>query len=79
MGTYPRKSCLFGGFYERLVAPVKNCLKKTLGKAKLDFNELLIILHEIELILNSKPLTYVTDDVVDDVLTPNHVLFGRSL
>ena len=58
---------------------MKNCLKKTLGRAKLDFNELLTVLHEIELILNSKPLTYVTDDVVDDVLTPNHVLFGRNL
>ena len=62
-----------------MVGPVKNCLKKTLGQAKLDFNELLIVLHEIELILNSKPLTYVTDDVVDDILTPNHILFGRNL
>ena len=75
----PEKAAWFGGFYERMVAPVKNCLKKTLGRAKLDFNELLTVLHEIELILNSKPLTYVTDDVVDDVLTPNHVLFGRNL
>ena len=29
--------------------------------------------------MNSKPLTYVTDDVVDDILTPNHILFGRDL
>ena len=75
----PEKAAWFGGFYERMVAPVKNCLKKTLGRAKLDFNELLTVLREIELILNSKPLTYVTDDVADDILTPNHVLFGRNL
>ena len=37
------------------------------------------MLHEIELILNSKPLTHVSDDITDDILTPNHVLFGRRL
>ena len=75
----PEKAAWFGGFNERLVGPVKNCLKKSLGKARLDFNELLTVLHEIELILNSKPLTYVSDDASDDVLTPNHILFGRRL
>ena len=75
----PEKAALFGGFSERLVTLVKNCLTKTLGKAKLDFKELLIVLHEIELVLNSKPLRRVTNDVVDDILTPNHVLFGRNL
>ena len=75
----PEKAAWFGGFYERMVAPVKNCLKKTLGKSRLDFNELLTVLHEIELILNSKPLTHVSDDITDDILTPNHVLFGRRL
>ena len=75
----PEKAAWFGGFYERMVGPVKNCLKKTLGRAKLNFNELLTVLHEIELVLNSKPLTYVTDDVTDDILTPNHILFGRNL
>ena len=75
----PEKAAWFGGFYERLVAPVKNCLKKTLGKSRLDFNELLTVLHEVELILNSKPLTHISDDINDDILTPNHVLFGRKL
>ena len=75
----PERAAWFGGFYERIVAPVKNCLKKTLGKARLTFNELLTVLHEVELILNSKPLSYVSDDVSDDILTPNHVLFGRRL
>ena len=75
----PEKAAWFGVFYERLVGPVKNCLKKSLGKARLDFNELLTVLHEIELILNSKPLTYMSDDASDDVLTPNHILFGRRL
>ena len=77
--TFPRKQRGLGGFYERLVAPVKNCLKKTLGKSRLDFNELLTVLHEVELILNSKPLTHISDDINDDILTPNHVLFGRKL
>ena len=75
----PEKAAWFGGFYERLVGPIKNCLKKSLGKSKLNFNELLSVLHEIELILNSKPLTYISDDARDEILTPNHVLFGRRL
>ena len=40
----------------RLVSIIKRCLKKTVGKASLNFYELQIDLSEIELILNSRPL-----------------------
>ncbi|GFW02565.1 integrase catalytic domain-containing protein [Trichonephila clavipes] len=49
----------WGGFYERLV---KDPLGKILGKALLTFEELGTILVEIEYIVNSRPLKYVTDD-----------------
>ena len=69
----------YGGFWERLVFVVKRCLKKTVGKASLKFYELQIVLPEIELILNSRPLNQLCDDDTNDILTPNHLLFGRKL
>ena len=33
----------------------------------------------IEGIVNSRPLTYIYDDDVEEVLTPSHLLLGRRL
>ena len=52
----------WGGFYERLVQSVKRCLKKTLGRTILNFDQLNTLLIEIEGILNSRPFIYVEDD-----------------
>ena len=38
------KAPWWGGFFERLIQSVKRCLKKTIGKAKLTYDELLIVL-----------------------------------
>ena len=69
----------YGGFWERLVSSVKRCLKKTVGNTHLSYVELLTVLLEIELILNSRPLVHIYDDNTEEVLTPNHLLFGRKL
>ena len=37
------------------------------------------IIFEIEHILNSRPLTMLFDDDEEQVLTPNHLLYGRQL
>ena len=66
-----------GGFYERLVQSVKRCLKRSIGRAELTYVELQTILSEIELILNSRPLGPIYDDN-QEILTPNHLLFGRK-
>ena len=68
-----------GGFWERLVGLCKRCLKKVVGKRKLTFDELKVIIFEIETILNNRPLCYVYDDIDDIALTPNSLLFGRTL
>ena len=36
-------------------------------------------MFEIELTLNSRSLSEIYDDDVGEVLTPNHLLFGRPL
>ena len=37
------------------------------------------VLLEIENVLNSRPLCYLYDDDQEDIVTPNHLLYGRKL
>ena len=69
----------FGGIWERLVSPVKRLMKKTPGNSMVCFSELQVLLYEIELVLNSRPLGFVYDNDLQEILTPNHLLFGCKL
>ena len=69
----------WGGFYERLVRSVKGPLRKTLGKARLTYEEMETILIEVECVVNSRPLTYMEEDNVTEPLTPSHLLTGRNI
>lgn len=69
----------WGGFYERMVGTAKRCLRKVLGNAKLNADELLTVLTEVEATLNSRPLTYEYDEVGAEMLTPSHLIYGRRL
>ena len=69
----------FGGVWERLVASVKRCIKKVVGTKKLTFVELQTLIAEIESILNNRPIGVDYEDDHEDVLTPNHLVFGRRL
>ena len=68
----------WGGFFERMVQLVKRCLQKLVGKAKLTYKELQTSLTEVEAILNSQPLTYISASDLDEPLTP-HLILGRRL
>ncbi|GBN21007.1 hypothetical protein AVEN_204555-1, partial [Araneus ventricosus] len=60
-----------GGFWERLIGMLKSILRKVLGKASLQFEELCTVLCDVEGIINSRPLTYLNEDNEDLVaLTP---------
>ena len=58
---------------------VKRCLKKTLGQLSVSYGELLTTLFEIEAILNSRPLSFVSTEDVEEPLTPSHLLLGRRI
>ncbi|GFS47489.1 uncharacterized protein TNCV_1612271 [Trichonephila clavipes] len=66
----------WGGFWERLVRTVKELLRRTLGKAIFTYEELLAISCECEKVVNSRPLTYLSEDMQDlTPITPARFLF----
>ncbi|XP_043188889.1 uncharacterized protein LOC122363540 [Amphibalanus amphitrite] len=66
-----------GGVWERLVSSVKRALRVVLGNQCVSEEVLCTVLTEIEFVLNSRPLTYVSTDIGDpEPLTPNHFVLG---
>ena len=68
----------WGGYWERMVGCVKRCLRKVLGNARLTRDELSTVFTEVESTLNSRPLTYLYDEL-GEALTPSHLLYGHRL
>lgn len=57
---------------------MKTALYTCVGAQPVSVEVLLTVLLEVESILNSKPLGYVSADVADaDPVTPNSLLMGR--
>ena len=54
-------------------------LRKAIGRSQFRYDKLLTAVTEIEAILNSRPLSYVSADDVEEPLTPFHLLSGRRL
>lgn len=73
------KAPWWGGVFERLVKCVKRCLRKMIGQAKLSQDELLTALAEVEMVLNSRPLTVVSAEDLEEPLTPSHLIIGRRI
>jgi len=75
----PPRSPWWGGWWERLVRSVKGALKKSVGKRCLVRSELETVLHEVEGCVNSRPLTFLSDEASEALpLTPSHFLIGKS-
>ena len=54
-------------------------MKKVAGKAFLNYDELITLLIEIEQTLNTRSLTYLSDNNEDDAITPSHLLYGQNI
>jgi hypothetical protein len=73
-------SSWWGGNFERYVGTCKAALRRSLGRALCTFEELQTLLVEIEGIINSRPLTEVSQDPQEPTcLTPAHFYLGAKL
>ena len=69
----------WGGVFERMIQSTKRCIRKTIGKTRLTYDELISVLAEVEMILNSRPLSYIEADDREQPLTPSHLIMGRRV
>ena len=73
------KAPWWGGVFERMIKLTKRCLRKMVGQAKLSLDELQTAIVEIESIINSRPLSYLTSGDMEEPPTPSHLLIGRRV
>ena len=62
-----------------MIGCTKRCLRKTLGNARINYQDLLTVLNEIENVLNNRPLTVVYYDKILQALKPNKLLYGHNI
>ena len=67
----PLYSAWVGSAWERLIRVLKNCLYKVVGRSKLTYFEFLTSLSNIQLAINSRPLTYRSSTAGLEFITPN--------
>ncbi|XP_055585254.1 uncharacterized protein LOC129738093 [Uranotaenia lowii] len=71
----PPRSPNFGGLWEAAVKSFKRHFRRTIGNNPLTYDELHTVVHQISAILNSRPLTPLSNDPDDyQALTPGHFL-----
>ncbi|XP_037942389.1 uncharacterized protein LOC119675273 [Teleopsis dalmanni] len=77
---FPRVAPHFGGMWEAGGKSLKYYLKRVIGETNLAYEEMSTLLHQIEAVLNSRPLYQQSDGVGEDaVLIPAHFLIEKSL
>ena len=60
------KAPWWGGIFEWLIQSTKICLRKIIGQASFSYDELLTAVIEVESVLNSRPLSYVSGNDLDE-------------
>ncbi|KYN31629.1 hypothetical protein ALC56_14128 [Trachymyrmex septentrionalis] len=70
----------FDGLWEAAIKSTKYHMKRIISNASLNYDEISTIIAEIEAILNSRPISPMSDDPNNvQVLTLGHFLIGQSL
>lgn len=76
----PPRSPWRNGQAERMVGSLKRALRATLGNQRASLEEFRTVLCQCEAVVNSRPLTTVSDDSRDAIpISPSHLIMGRSL
>jgi Pao retrotransposon peptidase/Family of unknown function (DUF5641)/Protein of unknown function (DUF1759)/Putative peptidase (DUF1758)/Integrase core domain/Integrase zinc binding domain/Reverse transcriptase (RNA-dependent DNA polymerase) len=76
----PPRSPHWGGIWESAIKSAKFHMIRIIGNVSLTFEEISTVLAQIEAILNSRPISAMSNDPSDlECLTPGHFLIGSSL
>ncbi len=67
------------GFRATIVRSTKCCLRKALGQAKFSHDELLTSLIKIEMVLNSRPLTYISSSDLEEPITVKPIAITAAM
>ncbi|KAG8198525.1 hypothetical protein JTE90_017390 [Oedothorax gibbosus] len=71
----PPTAAWWGGWWKRLIRVMKDLLKRVLGRALLSQEEMFTVLCDCESLMNSRPLTYISENNKDPVpLSPSMFL-----
>ena len=62
-----------------MIKSAKRCLRKAIGREALTYDELLTLVVEVEAVLNSRPLSYISTDDMEEPLTPSHLITGHRI
>lgn len=73
------RAAWWGGIFERMIGSMKRCLRKMIGRATFTYEELLTAVTEVEVVVNSRPISYVFSDDLAEALTPSHLIMGRRI
>lgn len=76
----PPNSPHWGGLWEAGIKSAKFHIRRVVGNSNLTFEELSTVLAQIEAILNSRPISALSNDPSDlSCLTPAHFLIGEPM
>lgn len=74
----PPSAPWWGGFWERLIGIMKRVLRRVLGRSSLNYEEMSTVLCDCESIINSRPLTYVSENP-DDLRPMTPAMFLQEI
>lgn len=70
----PPTAAWWGGWWERLIRILKDLLKRVLGQARLNYEEMTTVLTDCERVINSRPLTYICEEEAIKPISPSMFL-----
>ena len=75
----PSYSPWAGAVYESIIKIVKKVLRKTFNSRRMSLEDMITLTYHAEFVANSRPISYVTQQDNDLILTPNLLLYGRNV